>query len=108
MHILEEEDTIRLYAAKVQMHHMIMKKKLGDKVKNVAIRYSDGLVVVFNRHTSKIYQAWHFEGTSTQEFRGDPRPNAEIIHTFFNLETLGKIHEVPVLCLDVIDEDYID
>lgn len=99
MNILEDEGTIRLYGAKVQMHHMIMKKKLGDKVKNVAIGYSDGLVVVFNRHTSKIYRSWHFEGTSI---------NAEIIHTFFNLEKLGKIHDVPVLCLDVIDEDYTD
>jgi hypothetical protein len=100
--VVLEGQGINLYAAKVQIHRTIMDKTMKDNVKNVAVGYGDGMVVVFNKRTSKIYGAWNFVDDNEEP------ADEEIIYSFFRLGRLGQVHDVPVVALDLVDDDEED
>ena len=98
MAILDDEGTIRLWGCRVQISHTLLSKK---SIKNLAIGYGDGLIIVFNKKTTTLYKSWQFNGEQAC---------AEGLFSFFNLKSLGKVHKVPVLYLETEEdyEDYID
>ena len=96
--VVLEGQAIELYATKVQIHRTVMDKVLKDRVKNVAIGYSSGLIVVFNKRTSTIYGSWELV---TED---DEPADEKIIHSFFKLERLGQVYKIPVIALELVND----